>query len=99
MLLLDIIMRPRRVPDTTRVLPKPIVRDTVTVPSDTTDTVATSVNTLGDNMQLADIAPCPPKFPEMTGDDFSVLFWSVVVVLAALGLCFYFVRKYRETSR
>lgn len=93
MLLLDIILEPRRVPDTAR-LPKPIVRDTLSVPSDTTDTVATSANMLGGNQQVADVAPLPPE--ALTGDDFSTLLWSVFVVLVALSLCFYFVRKYRK---
>ena len=92
MLLLDIIL----VPDTTRVIPKRIIRDTVPVPTDTTDTVVSSVDKLPGQQQLADIAPLPPD--TMTGDGFTTLLWTIVIVLAALSLCFYFVRKYRKTN-
>ena len=95
MLLLDIIINPRRVPDTARIF-KPIIRDTVHVHSDTTDTVTSAVNMLGGNQQVADVAPIPPE--ALTGDDFSTLLWSIFVVLVALSLCFYFVRKYRRTN-
>lgn len=94
MLLLDIIIDPQRVPDTTRI-PKPIVRDTLPVPSDTTDTVASTVNMLGGNQQVADIAPHPTGILGMAGDD---LVWTIIVVLVALSLCFYFVRKYVRKS-
>jgi hypothetical protein len=93
MLLLDIM--PIRVPDTTRVIPKPIIRDTVSVPSDTTDTVTSSAFSMFGGNQ-ADIAPLPPKFLGLTGDDFTTLLWAVIAVLAALSLCFYFVKKYRK---
>jgi len=45
MLLLDIILDPRRIKDTARVI-KPVVRDTVSAPSDTTtvDTVVSTFN-------------------------------------------------------
>ena len=45
MLLLDIILDPRRIKDTARVI-KPVVRDTVSAPSDsaTADTVASTFN-------------------------------------------------------
>lgn len=92
MLLLDIILEPRRVPDTAR-LSKPIVRDTLSVPSDTTDTVASSANMLGGNQQVADVAPHPTGILGMAGDH---ILLTVFVVLVALSLCFYFVRKYRK---
>lgn len=95
MLLLDIIIDPQRIPDTTRI-PKPIVRDTLPVPSDTTDTVASTVNMLGGNQQVADVAPLPPE--ALAGDDLSTLLWSILVVLVALSLCFYFIRKYRRAK-
>jgi hypothetical protein len=94
MLLLDILVEPRRI-DTARVITKPIIRDTVSVPADTTDTVATTVNVLGGNQQLADIAPHPSGILGMVGDH---LLWTIIVVLVALCLCFYFVRKYRKTN-
>ncbi|MBQ7510224.1 MAG: hypothetical protein IJT53_04890 [Prevotella sp.] len=93
MVLLDIIVEPHRVPDTIPV-PKPIIHDTVPVSSDTVDTVVYNVNTLSGSQQLADAAPIPPE--ALTGDDCSTLLWSIVVVLAALCLCFYFVRNYRK---
>ena len=94
MLLLDIILEPRRI-DTARVITKPIIRDTVSVPADTTDTVATTANVITGNQQIADIAPNPSGILGMVGDN---LLWTIIVVLVALCLCFYFVRKYRETN-
>ena len=97
MLFLDIItgpLDPRRVRDTI-CIPKPIIRDTVSVPSDTTDTIVSTVNTFSGNQQVADVAPLPPE--ALTGDDLSTLLWSIVIVLVALSLCFYFVRRYRRT--
>ena len=94
MFLLDIILEPRRI-DTARIITKPIIRDTVSVPADTTDTVATTANVLGGNQQIADIAPHPSGILGMAGDD---LLWTIIVVLVALSLCIYFVRKYRKTN-
>ena len=94
MFLLDIILEPRRI-DTARIITKPIIRDTVSVPADTTDTVATTANVLGGNQQIADIAPHPSGILGMAGDD---LLWTIIVVLVALSLCFSFVRKYRKTN-
>ena len=94
MLLLDIILEPRRI-DTARIITKPIIRDTVPAPADSTDTIASTVNMIGGNQQVADVAPIPTNFLGLTGDD---LIWTVIVVLAALSLCFYFVRKYRRTK-
>ena len=91
MTLLDIIIDPT---DTFRPRPRPVVPDTV-LPADTTDTVATTANILGGNQQLADIAPRPSGLLGMAGDD---LLWTVIVVLVALSLCFYFVRRYRKTA-
>ena len=83
MLLLDIIAIPRRVLDTVRSVPKPIVRDTVTVPSDTTDTVASTLSVHGGyRQQLADAAPIPSGNMGMTGDD---LLWTILAVVVALG--------------
>ena len=91
MTLLDVIIDPT---DTLRPRPKPVVPDTI-LPADTTDTVASTVNMLGGNQQLADIAPLPSG--ALTGDNLSTLLWSIIVVLVALSLCFYFVKRYRKT--
>ena len=93
MTLLDIIVDPHY-PDTFHRVPKPVVPDTV-LPADTTDTVATAANMIGGNQQFADIAPRPSGLLEMAGSEF---FWAIIVVLAALTLCFYFVKKYRKTN-
>ena len=68
--------------------------DTV-IPVDTTDTVVTASNVIGGNQQIADIAPHPSDFWGIVGDN---LFLTIIVVLVALSLCFYFVRKYRKTN-
>ena len=93
MTLLDIIIDPTY-PDTFPVTPEPVVPDTI-LPADTTDTVASTVNTLSGNQQVADIAPLPPD--ALAGDDLSTLLWTIFVVLVALSLCFYFVKRYRTT--
>jgi hypothetical protein len=106
MTLLDIILEPN-FPDTFRSAPKPVVPDTViptapkpvvpdtVIPTDTTDTVATISNVIDGNLQIADVAPLPSGILGMAGDH---LLWTVIVVLVALSLCFYFVRKYRKTN-
>ena len=88
MVLLDIIIDPN---DT--FFRKHVEPDTV-IPADTTDTVASTVNMIG--RQLADAAPIPPK--GLVGDDVSMLLWTIFVVLVALSLCFYFVRRYRKVN-
>lgn len=93
MTLLDIIVDPHY-PDTFRSVPKPVVPDTV-IPADTTDTVAKAFNVIGGNQQIADIAPHPSNLFGMAGDN---LFLTIIVVLVALSLCFYFVWKYRKTN-
>ncbi len=91
MFFLDIAF-PNRVIHRPRII-KPEVVDTASVPADTTDTVATALNVSGDNLQVADIAP-DPILGSWIPDD---VLWSVVVVLVALSVCFYFVKRYRRT--
>ena len=71
-------------------------RDTIAVPKDTTDTVTTTANVIGDNQQIADIVPRPSGIMGMGGDD---ILWTIFVVLVALSLCIYFVRRYRKTNQ
>jgi len=47
-------------------------------------------------MQLADAAPIPSGSLGTAGDD---LFWTILAVVVALGLCFYFIKKYRRTMQ
>lgn len=95
MTLLDIIIDPL---DTFRSHPRPVVPDTIipetVLPADTTDSVAATANMIGGNQQIADIAPHPSIIADMAGNEF---FWALIVVIVALSLCFYFVRKYRKT--
>lgn len=96
MWLLDIIADPNHVH---RVIPIIKLEEVDTVPSadsiltDSTavDTVYASIN--GSGQQLADIAPMPSNFLGLAGDE---ILWTILVVLAALSLCFYFVKKYRH---
>ena len=97
MLLLDVILEPHRMPDTTRI-PRPIIRDTVSAPVDTTDSVISSVDVFGNNQQLADIAPLPSEAFGSDGNFYTLLL-SVLAVLAALSLCFYFVMRYRKMKK
>ena len=78
MLLLDIILEPRRI-DTARFIHKPVVRDTVIAPSDTTDTVASTVNVIGGNQQVADIAPHPSGILGMAGKFCAIRFNAVCI--------------------
>lgn len=94
MVLLDIPSFPHRVIHRPRII-KPEVVDTTSVPSDTTDTVSTALNVSGNNLQMADIAP-DPSFISGISDDVTL---SIVVVLIALTVCFYFVKRYRKTNR
>lgn len=93
MLLLDIILDPSRIKDTASVI-SPVVRDTASAHSDTTtvDTVVSTFNVPGANQQLADVAPIPSDTFGIPDD----VLCTIIVVLAALSLCFYFVRKYRS---
>jgi hypothetical protein len=50
---------------------------------------------IGGGQQFADVAPRPSGILEMAGSEF---FWALIVVLVALTLCFYFVKKYRKTN-
>lgn len=94
MVFLDIPSLPHQVIHRPRII-KPEVIDTASVPSDTTDTVATALNVSGDNLQMADIAPSPSLISGIP-DDVTL---SIVVVLIALSVCFYFVKRYRKTRR
>lgn len=98
MLLLDLILDPNHVhhrhiirsevTDTLAQLPTDsVIADTVSV-----DSVA-SVDLPGVSQQLSDVAPLPPKFLGLEGSE---ILWTVLVVLVALSLCFYFVRMYRR---
>ena len=87
--LLDVAIPVRTIPDTSRVIPKPTLPDSL--PSDSAHKIASS-DIFGNNLQLADVSPVC---------DFGGLFeanllWTILVVLCALCLCFYFVRKYRS---
>ena len=92
MVLLDIPSFPHRVIHRPRII-KPEAVDTTSVPSDTTDTVTTALNVSGDHLQLADVAPDPSVMSGISDD----VTWSIVIVLIALCVCFYFVKRYRKT--
>lgn len=91
MLLLDVILDTSRI----RIRPRVILRDSITAPADSTDSVA-SADVIGGSQQISDITPVPPKFLGMAGDDLSTMIWTVIIVLIALSLCFYLVRMYRH---
>ena len=98
MWLLDIIADPGRVhhriyppmfekADSIAELPDSVICDTVAC-----DSVA-SIDMTGNSQQLADIAPYPPSIFGLEGGD---ILWTILVILIALSLCFYFVKKYRH---
>ncbi|MBQ9215886.1 MAG: hypothetical protein IJ159_03910 [Prevotella sp.] len=96
MWLLDIIANPDRIYERI-IIPENDVVDTVEIDSVACDTVYVdsvfSVDIPGAGQQLADVAPLPPKFLGLEGSE---ILWTVLVVLVALSLCFYFVRMYRR---
>ena len=88
--LLDVADIPiRRIPDTSRVVPKPVLPDTL--PTDSAHSIA-SADVSGNGLQVADVSPIP-DFTEFIGQN---LLWTILVVFCALCLCFYFVQKYRN---
>ena len=88
--LLDVVAIPERtIPDTSRVVPKPLLPDTL--PSDSAHSIA-SVDVSGNSLKLADVS----TIPDIAGIFGSNLLWTIAVVLCALCLCFYFVHKYRS---
>jgi hypothetical protein len=85
--LLDIL---RRIPDTTRVIPKKVLPDSI--PQDTAKAVST-VDVSGDMQQAADISPLPDGIVEQFSNN---MLLTILVVLCALFLCFLFARRYRN---
>lgn len=85
--LLDIL---RRIPDTTRVIPKKVLPDSI--PQDTAKAVST-VDVSGDMQQAADISPLPDGIVEQFSNN---MLLTILFVLCALFLCFLFARRYRN---
>ena len=85
--LLDIL---RRILDTTRVIPKKVLPDSI--PQDTAKAVST-VDVSGDMQQAADISPLPDGIVEQFSNN---MLLTILVVLCALFLCFLFARRYRN---
>jgi hypothetical protein len=85
--LLDIL---RRIPDTTRVIPKKVLPDSI--PQDTAKAVST-VDVSGDMQQAADISPLPDGIVEQFSNN---MLLTILVVLCALFLYFLFARRYRN---
>ena len=80
-----------KVIDSVKVVPKPAVPDTT---QQDTAQVISGVDISGNMQQLADIAPDPSGLGEMLGTNMMLAF---LVVLFALGMCCYFVMKYRNS--
>lgn len=94
--LLDIAPYPRPV----RPIRRPVIPDTVKpvespeVP-DTTDTIVSATDTI--TSPTDSINALVGNFGSTTGgDDTTTLFWTVLAVLFALCVCFYFVLSYRR---
>jgi hypothetical protein len=92
--LLDILpIVERRIPDTSRVLPEPVCPDTLS--PDTAHAIASS-NLLDNTRQLADVSPLPPSLFNVTDSN---LLLTIIVVLFALSVCVFFIRKYRNQQK
>ena len=92
--LLDILpIVERRIPDTSRVLPEPVCPDTLS--PDSAHAIASS-NLLDNTRQLADVSPLPPSLFNVTGSN---LLLTIIVVLFALSVCVFFLRKYRNQQK
>jgi len=95
-ILLDIIAWPDRpvrhpvIPDTLKPVEKPVLpdtTDTISAPADTITSPTDSINAL------------TGSFGSTTGgDDASAVLWTVLAVLFALCVCFYFVLSYRRMA-
>ena len=88
--LLDVVedyIPSRRIPDTSRVIPKPTLPDSL--PSDSAHAIA-SADVSSNTMQLADVSP----IPDIGGISDDRLLWTILVVLCALCLCIYFAKRY-----
>ena len=88
--LLDLV---RRIPDTTRVLPKKVLPDTI--PQDTVKTIS-SADVPGNMQQAADISPLPDGVVEQFSNN---MLLTVLVVLCALFLCYIFAKRYRSRQQ
>lgn len=113
MILLDIIVDyprrapkrfPKQVPDTIQQTPDTIqqVPDTISQVPDTvvqTGHLTSNLGVGGNGTQLADIAPDPGILGKVIGEGALSSFWTVVIVVAALGLCIYFAMKYRRSIK
>lgn len=87
----------RRIPDTSRVLPEPVCPDTLS--PDTVHAIATS-NLLDNTKQLADVSPdVSPLLPSLFDVTSSNLLLTTIVVIFALSVCFFFIRKYRNQQK
>ena len=80
----------RRIPDTSRVLPDPACPDTLL--PDTAHAIVSN-NLLDNTQQLADVSPIPSGIFGLLDSN---IFLTILVVLFALYLCFFFVKKYRK---
>lgn len=99
MTLLDIIIDPndslfRSHSETPVPAPEPEVPYSV-IPTETMDTITVTSDVITGKQQLADIAPDPTETVGMVSDN---LLLTIIVVLVALCLCFYFVWKYRKNN-
>lgn len=99
MTLLDIIIAPndslfRSHSETLVPAPEPEVPYSV-IPTETMDTITVTSDVITGKQQLADIAPDPTETVGMVSDN---LLLTIIVVLVALCLCFYFVWKYRKNN-
>ena len=83
----------RQMLDSLKVLSKPKVPDTTTVPQDTSHVIS-SADISGNMQQMADITPDPSGLGEVLGTNMMLAF---AVVLVALCICSYFVIKYRKS--
>lgn len=99
MWLLDIIANPDRIYERIIISEKEVADTVAALPTDSVacdsvacDSIAT-IDMTGNVQQLADVAPIPTSSLGWEGSD---LLWTILVVLVALSLCFYFVRKYRQ---
>ena len=95
MILLDIIF-PRR-PIRHPVLPDTLKPDTKPVLPETSDTVISTNDTIVQTKET--IHAVVGNFGSTSGNDdtSTMIWWSVLIVLFALCLCFYFVLAYRRT--
>ena len=73
--------------------PKKVLKDTI---QNAKDSLNDSIQCVKDSADSVSSANVIPGNGSAGGDDMSMLIWSIIIVLAVLAMCLYFVYSYRK---